>query len=114
MTDTSAMPAQPDGHPARASKDPGRAGRNLPVAIASGLALGAAIIVSLVFWKTAFMLIVGAAVVVAIWELHQGLKARDIDIPQEPLMIGGVVMVGLRLLRGHRLRWSPRRPSPRW
>ena len=81
-------------------KDHGRAGRNLPVAIASGLVLGAAIIVSLVFWKTAFMLIVAGAVVVAIWELHQGLKARGIDIPQEPLMVGGVLMVCLAYFVG--------------
>jgi phosphatidate cytidylyltransferase len=86
--------------PAKPVRDPGRAGRNLPVAIASGLVLGAAIIVSLVFWKTAFMLIVAAAVVVAIWELHKGLQARDIDIPQEPLMVGGVVMVGLAYFVG--------------
>ena len=44
------------------------------MAIASGVVLGAAIIVSLVFWKTAFMFIVAAAVVVAIWELHQGAE----------------------------------------
>jgi phosphatidate cytidylyltransferase len=104
MTETSSMPVQPEGQPGRQGqpppKDPGRAGRNLPVAIASGLVLGVAIIVSLVFWKTAFMLIVGAAVVVAIWELHQGLKARDIDIPQEPLMLGGVVMVCLAYFKG--------------
>jgi phosphatidate cytidylyltransferase len=85
---------------AKPAKDPGRAGRNLPVAIASGLVLGAAIIASLVFWKTAFMLIVAAAVVVAIWELHKGLQARDIDIPQEPLMLGGVVMVCLAYFVG--------------
>jgi phosphatidate cytidylyltransferase len=92
MTETS-IPAEP-------AKEPGRAGRNLPVAIASGVVLGVAIIVSLVFWKTAFMLIVAAAVVVAIWELHQGFKARDIDIPQEPLMLGGVVMVLLAYFVG--------------
>ena len=55
MTDTpSAAPAQPEKTP----KDPGRAGRNLPVAIASGVVLAAAIILSLAFWSPAFMLIV--------------------------------------------------------
>ena len=92
MTETS-IPAEP-------AKQPSRAGRNLPVAIASGLVLAVAIIVSLVFWKTAFMVIVAAAVVVAIWELRQGFKARDIDIPQEPLMLGGVVMVCLAYFVG--------------
>jgi phosphatidate cytidylyltransferase len=92
MTETPPAPA-----PAKAA---GRAGRNLPVAIASGVVLGVAIVVSLVFWKPAFMIIVAAAVLVAIWEMHQGLRARDIDIPQEPLMVGGVVMVVVAFLFG--------------
>jgi phosphatidate cytidylyltransferase len=81
-------------------KKVGRAGRNLPAAIASGVVLMAAIVLSLVFWKHAFMIIVGAAVVVAIWEMHQGLKAREIDLPQEPLMLGGVIMVLVAYLFG--------------
>ncbi len=75
------------------SKDHGRAGRNLPAAIGSAVVLLAAIVASLAFWKTAFLLIIAAAVVVAIWELRQGLMSRDIDLPEQPLMIGGVVMV---------------------
>ncbi len=85
MTDTS--PAAPP------QKDHGRAGRNLPAAIASGVVLMAAIVASLSFWKTAFMLIVVVAVVVAIWELRKGFLAKDIDLPEQPLMLGGVVMV---------------------
>ena len=95
MTETSSAPAAE-----KPPKQRGRAGRNLPVAIASGVVLVAAIILSLAFWCPAFMFIVGAAVVVAIWEMHQGLLARDIDIPQEPLMLGGVVMVGVAFLFG--------------
>ena len=73
--------------------DHGRAGRDLPVAVASGVVLLLGIAGSLVFWKTAFMLIVACAVVVAIWELHKGFLAKDIDLPEQPLMLGGVVMV---------------------
>ncbi|MBD8869052.1 phosphatidate cytidylyltransferase [Nocardioides donggukensis] len=76
-----------------AQKDHGRAGRNLPVAVASGVVLLAAIAGSLAVWKTAFMFIVAAAVVVAVWELHRGFSAKDIDLPEQPLMVGGVVMV---------------------
>ena len=76
-----------------AQKDHGRAGRDLPAAVGSAVVLLAAIAVSLAFWKTAFMLIVAAAVVVAIWELHRGLMAKYIDVPEQPLMLGGVVMV---------------------
>jgi phosphatidate cytidylyltransferase len=52
-----------------------------------------AIALSLFFWKTAFMFIVAAAVAVAIWELRKGFLAKDIDLPEQPLMLGGVVMV---------------------
>ncbi len=75
------------------AKDHGRAGRNLPAAITSAVVLLAAIGASLAFWKTAFLGIVAAAVVVAVWELRQGLLAKDIDLPEQPLMAGGVVMV---------------------
>ena len=72
---------------------PSRAGRNLPAAIASGVVLGAAIIASLVFWKPAFMLIVVAAVLVAVWELGHAFATGEIRIAREPVMAGGVVMV---------------------
>ncbi len=83
MTETAPVPAP--GH--------GRAGRNLPVAIASAVVLLVAIAASLVFWKTAFMFIVAAAVVVAVWELRRGFLVKGIDLPEQPLMLGGVVMV---------------------
>ena len=76
-----------------AAKDHGRAGRNLPAAIGSAVVLLGAIAASLVFWKIGFLLIVATAVVVAVWELHQGLLAKGIDLPEQPLMAGGVVMV---------------------
>jgi phosphatidate cytidylyltransferase len=96
MSGSPPAPSQPEKTP----KDPGRAGRDLPVAIASGVVLAVAIIVSLAFWSPAFMLIVAAAVVVATWELHRGFLTRGIDIPQEPLMLGGVVMVAVAYLFG--------------
>src|SRR6478672_9564111 len=87
MTETSpgATPVPAPGY--------GRAGRDLRKAVASGVVLLAAIAASLFFWKTAFMVIVAAAVVVAVWELRKGLQAKDIDLPEQPLMLGGVVMV---------------------
>jgi phosphatidate cytidylyltransferase len=81
-------------------KDHGRAGRNLPLAVASAVVLLAAIGASLAFWKTAFLVIIAAAVVVAVWELRQGLLARDIDLPEQPLMVGGVVMVVVAYFSG--------------
>jgi len=95
MTETP-PPAPPPKQPERKS----RAGRDLPAAIASGVALGAAAILSLVFWKPAFMVIVAAAVVIAVWELHQAFRHGGVDLPQEPLMTGGVVMVVVAYLYG--------------
>jgi len=85
----SATPATPAPPVAPAS----RAGRNLPAAIASGVVLGVAIIASLVFWKPAFMLIVVAAVLVAVWELGHAFATGEIRIAREPVMAGGVLMV---------------------
>ncbi len=82
------------------AKDHGRAGRNLPAAITSAVVLLAAIGASLAFWKTAFLFIIAAAVVVAVWELRQGLMAKDIDLPEQPLMAGGVVMVAVAYFYG--------------
>ena len=81
-------------------KDHGRAGRDLRAAFASAIVLLVAIALSLLFWKTAFMVIVAAAVVVAIWELGRGFAAKGIDLPEQPLMIGGVVMVAVAYFWG--------------
>ncbi len=93
MTDTSPPAPAPN-------KDHGRAGRDLKAAVASAVVLLGAIAVSLAFWKPAFMFIVVAAVVVAVWELRQGLLAKDIDIPEQPLMLGGAIMVVVAYLWG--------------
>jgi phosphatidate cytidylyltransferase len=81
-------------------KDHGRAGRDLKAAVASAVVLLGAVGASLAFWKPAFMFIVVAAVAVAVWELRQGLLAKDIDIPEQPLMLGGAVMVVVAYLWG--------------
>ncbi len=84
------MTSPPPGAP---PKDHGRAGRNLPAAVASAVVLLVSIAASLIVWKTAFMVIVAAAVVVAVWELRKGFLAKGIDLPEQPLMAGGVLMV---------------------
>jgi len=86
---TPTAPASPDAP----KKDHGRAGRDLPAAIGSAVVLVGLILLSLFFWKTAFMAIVAVAVVVAVWELQRGLSAKGIDIPEQPLMLGSAVMV---------------------
>lgn len=96
-------PTAPSGPPPGAGapvQAPGRAGRNLPAAVGSSVVLLGAIALSLALWKTAFMLIVAVAVVVAVWELRKGFLANGIDLPEQPLMLGGVVMVGVAYFYG--------------
>lgn len=81
-------------------KDHGRAGRDLKAAVGSAVVLLGAAGTSLYFWKPAFMLIVAIAVVAAVWEIRKGLLAKDIDLPEQPLMIGGVVMVVVAYVSG--------------
>ena len=92
--DPAAAPAQPG------QRDHGRAGRDLKAAVGSAVVLLAAIAASLAFWKPAFMIIVAAAVVVAVWEMARGLGAKGVDLPEQPLMLGGVVMVLVAYLSG--------------
>ncbi|UDY22624.1 phosphatidate cytidylyltransferase [Nocardioides sp. Kera G14] len=74
-------------------KDHGRAGRDLKAAVASAVVLLGAAGATLFFWKTAFVALVVVVLVVAIWELRRGLLAKEIDLPEQPLMIGGAVMI---------------------
>lgn len=83
----------PAAAPSAPASNHGRAGRNLPAAIASAVVLLGAVALSLLLWKTAFVVIVAIAMAVAVWELHRGLAAKGIDIPEQPLTVGGVVMV---------------------
>ena len=99
MTDVPPASEAPAGE-TPPEKSAGRAGRNLPVAIASGVTLVVIIIASLVFYKALFMVVVVVAAVVAIWELHRGFQAKDINLPQEPLMAGGVVMLVVAYVEG--------------
>ncbi len=81
-------------------RDHGRAGRDLKAAVASAVVLLALIGGTLYFYKPLFMLVVAAAVVVALWELQRGLASRGIDIPEQPIMVGGVVMVVVAFVGG--------------
>lgn len=86
MTDSTTPAAKP-------AKDYGRAGRNVPVSIASALVILAVAAASLVFWKTAFIVLVAVVLIAAVWELRRGLMAKQLDLPEQPLMLGGVVMI---------------------
>jgi phosphatidate cytidylyltransferase len=72
-----------------------RTGRNLPAAIAVGLVLGGLVLVTLFTVKATFLLYVGIIIAIALWELSQALRSRDIHVPLVPIAVGGTAMVTL-------------------
>jgi phosphatidate cytidylyltransferase len=92
----------PTAEPAELSRAPlaavpaptsNRAGRNLPAAIAVGVALGGTVIASLLIRKEAFVLVVAAAVVTALWEVSTALRQKQISVPLVPLSVGALGML---------------------
>ncbi len=77
-------------------------GRNLPVAVAVGLLLGALVIVTLLTVKATFLILVALIVAVAFWEISNALGTRQIAIPIVPLAAGGAVTFGLAYWQGPR------------
>lgn len=82
------------------TKDHGRAGRDLPAAIASAVVLLSLVAGTLYFWKTAFIAVVAVAIIIGIWELGRALRLRGVDVPEQPLMVGAVVMIVVAYFSG--------------
>ncbi|MCW2810232.1 MAG: hypothetical protein JWP61_690 [Friedmanniella sp.] len=70
----------------------GRAGRNLPAAIGVGVGLGAYVVLSLVFLKPAFVLLVAVALALASVELHQALRRQGMTSAIVPIVVGSVAI----------------------
>jgi phosphatidate cytidylyltransferase len=79
---------------------PSRAGRNLPAAIAVGLALAALILGTLFTNRAAFAVVIAAAIVVAILELSRALTQTGARPARTPLVLGGVVTIAAAYQRG--------------
>ncbi|WP_446220586.1 phosphatidate cytidylyltransferase [Micromonospora sp. IBHARD004] len=79
---------------------PGRAGRNLPAAIAVGVGLGAAILVPLFLYPPAFLGVVIVAVAVGTWEMARAVRRSGAHPPLVPLVAGGAITVGLGWFAG--------------
>jgi len=77
-----------------------RTGRNLPVAVAVGAALGGAAVLTLFTLKASFLGLVAIAVGVALLELSRTLAAREITVPLVPVAAGGATMLGLAYWSG--------------
>jgi phosphatidate cytidylyltransferase len=77
-----------------------RAGRNLPAAIGVGVLLAAVVLVTLFYWRPAFLGVVVAAVSVGMWEMARAVRSAGARPPLAPLFAGGAVMVGLAWFGG--------------
>jgi phosphatidate cytidylyltransferase len=86
VTDTPTIP------PTAPAKEHGRAGRNLPQAIGLGVAAGAYVVLSLLYFEPAFVLLVAVALVLASLELYHALARHDMTAAIVPIAAGGVAI----------------------
>ena len=70
-----------------------RTGRPILLAIAVGVGLGAALLVSLLIFKALFMVFALALMIAASFELATALRVAGRDVPRIPIIIAAVVTV---------------------
>ncbi|HEU5033181.1 MAG TPA: phosphatidate cytidylyltransferase [Mycobacteriales bacterium] len=78
-----------------APPSPGRAGRNLPVALGVGLGLGALLLGTLYTFKPVTLAIIALAVVTGMWELVGALRQKGMHAPLLPLVVGTCVILAM-------------------
>jgi phosphatidate cytidylyltransferase len=76
-------------------KPAGRAGRNLPAAIAVGLSMIFVVLASLFVYRPAFLGVMALAAALGSWEMVRALKVTGAKPPLIPLAAGAVLMTGL-------------------
>jgi len=76
-------------------KAKGRAGRNLPAAIAVGLSLVLVVLASLVIWPPAFLGLIAVAAGAGVWEMTRAIRSTGARPPLLPLLGGALLMTGL-------------------
>jgi phosphatidate cytidylyltransferase len=92
MTDTPTEPTPIVPAPAAVTAY-GRAGRNLPAAIGVGVGLGAWVILSLLFFKPAFVVLIALALVLGSVELYQAfLRQMQMTAAIVPIVVGTVAI----------------------
>lgn len=70
----------------------GRAGRNLPAAIAVGVVLIGTAVLTLLFWHPGFALFITALLVLAALEISAALRRIDLHVAVPPVVAGSVVI----------------------
>jgi phosphatidate cytidylyltransferase len=99
MTDT--PPATPPNPAVPAANAYGRAGRNLPAAIGVGVGLGAYIVLSLIFFKPAFVVLIAVALVLGSVELYQAFQRQmQMTAAIVPIAVGTVAIATGSYLAG--------------
>lgn len=78
----------------------GRAGRDVPIATAVGLGLGAVVVASLFLYRPAFAALVAVAVAAGCWELATALRRADLVVPPVPVAVGAVAIVAAAWFSG--------------
>lgn len=86
-------------------KDYGRAGRNLPAAIAVGVVLGGGVLASLLFYPPSFVVIVLIGVVVAMWELANALSRSGSVVARVPTVTAAGLMILATYFAGREALW---------
>ncbi|SNT06021.1 phosphatidate cytidylyltransferase [Micrococcales bacterium KH10] len=74
--------------PAREQRATRRGGRDLKIAVPVGLGLLGIVAVALLIRKQFFLIVVVVGLSLALWELDQALRRRDIRLPLLPLFVG--------------------------
>ncbi|MFT4136904.1 phosphatidate cytidylyltransferase [Microbacterium sp.] len=82
-----------------------RTGRDLIVAIAIGLAIGLAVIGSLVFVKWLFLVIAIPVSLLGVFEFSRALQAAGRRVDEVPQLIAGLLVVLAAFLAGHWTHW---------
>ncbi|QVQ51688.1 phosphatidate cytidylyltransferase [Spiractinospora alimapuensis] len=77
---------KPDGQPVRA-------GRNLPLAVITGVALGALVLGSLFTFQWTFVVVLSAGFLLGLRELWRAFAAQETKLAVLPLAVGGITML---------------------
>jgi phosphatidate cytidylyltransferase len=90
LTSGTDAPPQPSEGPKPSG--PAKSGRNLPVAAAVGVVLGGLVLATLFTVKATFLIFMGAAIAVALWEITRALRTAGISVPAIPVAAAGLGM----------------------
>lgn len=69
------------------------AGRDLPAAIAVGVGLVAAVVLTLAFWHWGFVLLAAVALSLGSWEVYRALQRVGMNAEIVPIIVGTLAMV---------------------